>query len=430
MQELLKECEKAYGEHDYSRLSWACNQILKQDKSNETALTYKLYVYCDWRQYHMVFEVADQIQRLYPDNYHAYNAKAMAYSGKNEFKKALKYCEEGLKINDYYWLKINKIESLINLNRTDEAYEFFKSCDIADYTFTEALINCGKYSKIHEYDEGLSEDELVDYLLNRCRYLNRGGFFEEILTVCDEIFKIDEDNEIALGYKIHFLDDDEEILRYCRHAIKLYPGNFRFHFKKAETLLWGLKDIDGAIGCYEKGLNLVEDFDRYWFEIDNLIDALNNKADQLIESDNYIQAVNMYDKILYYKPNEFNALDNIDSLVKEHDSGYEQSEHYKKSLKLRTELEKRFDKIEEYLKDIEIGEYDGEYVNGCSEFKDYKSLAEYIRDVIICLMEAYPGYHEESSKHLVKIAFDNVKESFEFKESAFDFAVVYGFSGG
>ena len=83
MQELLKECEKAYGEHDYSRLSWACNQILKQDKSNETALTYKLYVYCDWRQYHMVFEVADQIQRLYPDNYHAYNAKAMAYSGKN-----------------------------------------------------------------------------------------------------------------------------------------------------------------------------------------------------------------------------------------------------------------------------------------------------------------------------------------------------------
>lgn len=39
-------------------------------------------------------------------------------------------------------------------------------------------------------------------------------------------------------------------------------------------------------------------------------------------------------------------------------------------------------------------------------------------------------YDEESSKYLVKIAFENVKESFEFKESAYDFAVVYGFSGG
>jgi len=113
MLELLKECEKAYCEDNYSRLDWACNQILEQQENNETALTYKLYVYCDWRQYHLVFRISDKIHELYPNNYHAYNAEAMAYMAKKEFEKALKCCDEGLKIKDYYWLRMNRIESLM-----------------------------------------------------------------------------------------------------------------------------------------------------------------------------------------------------------------------------------------------------------------------------------------------------------------------------
>ena len=117
-------------------------------------------------------------------------------------------------------------------------------------------------------------------------------------------------------------------------------------------------------------------------------------------------------------------------LVKEHDIEYEPSKYYEKSLKLKMEHENRFNQIDEYLKGIDVGEYDLEYVNGCGEFKEYGSLAEYIHDIIICLMEAYPSYDEESSKYLVKIAFENVKKSYEFKEPAYDFAVVYGFSCG
>ena len=84
----------------------------------------------------------------------------------------------------------------------------------------------------------------------------------------------------------------------------------------------------------------------------------------------------------------------------------------------------------EYLKAINVGDYGTEYVGGCSEFKEYGSLAEYIRDIIICLMEAYPSYDEKDSRYLVKIAFEDVRASFEFEEPAYDFAVVYGFSGG
>ena len=433
IQDLLNECEKAYGEHDYSRLEWVCNQILDEYNDNETALTYKLYVYCYWHQYRFVFETANRIHELYPNNYHAYNAKAIAYLGKNEFENALECCEEGLKIKDYYWLKINKIESLISLNRIDDAYEIYKSFDIPDYNFTKALINCGKYSEISEYDEDLLKEELIGYFFKRCQYLDRIGNWKEILKVCDEIFKIDEDNEIALEYKIYslaFLEKKEEVLKCCDYAMKLYPENFRFYFEKGETLLWTFEDIDGAIEYYEKGFNFVEDSGRHWPDIDNIVEALNRKADQFIESGNYKKAVNIYDKVLFYKPREFEALDNIDMLVKEHNIKYEPSKYYEKSLKLKMEHENRFNQIDEYLKGIDVGEYDLEYVNGCSEFKEYGSLAEYIHDIIICLMDAYPNYDEESSKYLVKIAFENVKKSYEFKEPAYDFAVVYGFSCG
>lgn len=433
VQEMLMECERAYGEGNYSRLDWACNRILDEDKDNETALTYKLYIYCDWRQHHLVLRIADKIKRLYPANVHAHNARAIAYIDKGEFERALECCEEGLKIKDYHWLRINRIESLIGLGRIDEAFEFFNASEIPDYTFTDALINCGRYSEISRYGSELSKSQLMTSLFKRCEYLDRRGKREEILEVCDEIFKIDEDNESALQYKIHalaFLGRADEVLRWSDYAIRLYPDNFRFYLEKAETLLWSFEDIDGAIECYEKGFGMVDDFDRYWFDIDNLVEALTKKADQAVEDGDYQKAVEICDEILFYKPSQFRALDMIDGIVENHDVRYEPTGHYRQSLMMKIEMENRFDKIDDYLNAITVGEYDLEYVEGCSEFKDYASLADYLRDIMICLMQAYPGYGEEASRRLVKIAFENVRQSFELEESAYDFAVTYGFGGG
>lgn len=433
MDELIKECEKAYDEKNFSRLDWLCNEILEQQKNNETALTYKLYIYCDWHQYHLVFRIADQIHILYPNNYHTYNAKAIAYSGKNDFEKALDSCNEGLEIKDYWWLRINKIESLISLNRIDEAYEFYNSSEIPDYNFTKALINCGKYSEISKYEEGLSNEELLSYYFKKCSFLDRWSNYEEILKVCEEILRIDKDNEFALEYKTHSLrsfENDDEVLKCLNHSIKLYPNNFRFYFEKGETLLWSFEDIDGAIECYEKGFALVGDFDRYWFDVDNLVDALNKKADQVIESGKYENAVNIYDKILFYKPKEFKALDKINSLTKEHNIDYTHSEHYNESLKLKEESQRRIKQVDDFLETIVIGEYDEDYVKGCSEFKDYNSFGEYVRDVIICLMESYPQRSEEYSRLLVKSDIHYIKSSFEHEEPADECIIVVGYGCG
>ena len=433
MDELIKECEKAYSKKDYSRLDWACNKILENHKNNETALSYKLYIYCDWHQYHLVFRIADKINRLYPNNYHAYNAKAIAYSCKKEFKKSLDSCNKGLEIKDYWWLRINKIEALISLNRIDEAYEFYNSFEIQNYNFTKALINCGKYSEISKYEERLSNEELLSYYFKRCSFLDKWGNHEEILKVCEEILKIDNDNEFALEYKtnsLSSLEDKDEVLKCLNHSIKLYPDNFRFYLKKGETLLWGFEDIDGAIECYEKGFALVEDFERCWFDANNLVDTLNKKADQLIESGKWEDAVYIYDKILFYKPNEFEAFDKINSLTKEHNIDYTHSKHYNESLKLKEELQRKIKQLDNFLETIVIGEYDEDYVNGCSEFKDYNSFEEYVRDVIICLMESYPKRSEEYSRLLVKSDIHYIKSSFEHEEPADECIIVVGYGCG
>ena len=434
MDELIKECEKAYQEKDYSRLDWVCNQILEQHKNNETALTYKLYIYCDWRQYHLVFSIADQIHMLYPNNYHAYNAKAIVYLGKKEFKKALDCCEEGLKIKDYYWLRINEIEALISLNRIDEAYEFYNSSEIQDYNFTKALINCEKYSELSKYeDDVLSNDELVEYLLNRCFDLDDKGKREEVVNVCDEIFKIDKDNETALIYKVYalaHLGRNDELLKYADYGIKLYPKMPMFYLLKAEVVYYDLEDLDKAINLYEKGLSLFGNPRGHWSQIDQLVCALNDKANQLIESGNYKDAVQIYDKILFYKPKEFEALDKINSLTKEHNIDYNHTEHYNESLKLKEESQRRIKQLDDFLETIVIGEYDEDYVSGCSEFKDYNSFEEYVRDVIICLMESYPQRSEEHSRFLAKCNMEYIKSSFEYKEPAAYCIIEVGYCCG
>jgi len=88
-------------------------------------------------------------------------------------------------------------------------------------------------------------------------------------------------------------------------------------------------------------------------------------------------------------------LENINSLTNVHNIDYIHTEHYNESLNLKEESQRRIKQLDDFLETIVIGEYDEDYVRGCSEFKDYNSFEEYVRDVIICLMESYPQRSEE-----------------------------------
>ena len=86
----------------------------------------------------------------------------------------------------------------------------------------------------------------------------------------------------------------------------------------------------------------------------------------------------------------FSLIEAIIITTKEYNIDYTHTEHYKESLKLKEASQRRIKQLDEFLETIVIGEYDEDYVSGCSEFKDDNSFEEYVRDVIICLMESYP----------------------------------------
>ena len=423
--ELLDECDRAYANNDYSRLDWACSSILEEDKTNETALTYRLYIFCDWRQYHLVFRLADKIQRIYPENPHPYNAMAIVHMDKKEFEKALGCCEEGLKIRDHQGLRKNKIEALISLNRIGEALKFYNNSPIPDYDFTEALINCAKYSLI-TFDE-MSKSEVVEYLLERCSYLKRRCEYRELIEACNAVLEIDRDNEEALVMKIYSLGDDDEVFECADYAISIYPENPMFYFIKAENIQG---DLDEAIALYEKGFSLSKNPESHWFYRDQLVDDLHERAEQLEKEGKYDDAVKSDDKILYYKKDDFKALDRLEELISKYNINYKPTGHCNESLQMRTNARKRAEKVEDQLKNIIIGEYDDDYVKGCSVFKDYKSIDEYIRDIIIVLMESYPGRSEDQARFLVKCDMGYIKSAYENEEPADYCAIGVGYCCG
>ena len=334
---LLKEYEKAYFKKDHSSLyTISCKMMNFCD--DEVSLTYNAYAYFNFKFYNLLSETLSKLHKLYPANYHAYNLESLTYLLKGDFKKALKLADEGLKIKNCCWLTANKIEALISLERIDEAYEIYKSSKFTIYNFTKALINCSKYSEVYKYNE-MIDSELIDYYLIKYNTLNDN---DESLRVCEEILKIDENNKDALFYKIICLQHSgrcREALKLLDRPIKLYPEDSSFYFLKASILYWDFAEIDGACENYENAFLLIDDTLDYSGEIIDFIMALNKKAEFHLKKEEYLKAVEAYDKILFLKTDEFGALEAINMILKKHNIKYS-SENYEKSLKAKLKIDK------------------------------------------------------------------------------------------
>lgn len=286
-------------------------------------------------------------------------------------------------------------------------------------TISNLLDKCK--SQHNENDFEKSDDELVECLLEMCCELDNQCKREEVIKVCEEIFKIDKDNEEAMihkAYALAFLGKNDELLKYADYGIKTHPEVPAFYLLKGDVAYHNLKELDEAIALYEKGLALLGNPRGHWSHTGQLIWALSDKADLLIESGNFKDAVQFLDRILFYRPDEFEALNKLNSLIHIHNIDYSPTEHYRESLKLNEASQKRIKQINDFLNTIVIAEYDEDYVNGCDEFKDYNSFEEYVRDVLICLMETYPGHSEEDSRFLAKCRMDYIRSSFEAREPA------------
>ena len=109
-------------------------------------------------------------------------------------------------------------------------------------------------------------------LLKKCEIAFGKKDYKGLIGLCDEIFKADSKNQIAIGYKsvaYCFLNQPEKALEILEDAIKLYPNN---HYLKNNLAMayYDLGDYQNSLKCCEQGLK-IKDFE--WL-CENKIKAL------------------------------------------------------------------------------------------------------------------------------------------------------------
>lgn len=280
---LLDKIEYLYNQRDYENLMKTCDELLETDRDNPAALNYKAIALYYLERYDEAMELLEYTLNLHPENPYVLNNRALIHIALGNYRQALECCEEGLKHKDFDWLQINKIEALIHLGREEEALEFFKSVRIPDYTFEDALANCGKAPK----------DELYENLEN----LLGEGKFEDALKLCDA----HEPTEKLFGFRIaslFCLERYDEALECVNEAIGEYPYNYNFHLTKAKIS----RNLDDSIQEYERAFEIIGSVSNHRLQVNEYVKCLKIKAHSLIECGEYKGAIVACAKAMNYLP--------------------------------------------------------------------------------------------------------------------------------
>ena len=86
--------------------------------------------------------------------------------------------------------------------------------------------------------------------------------------------------------------------------------------------------------------------------------------------------------------------------------------------------------LDKLCENFHIINYTPTYINRCKTFKDYNSLDEYVKDIIICLMDIFPYYDLERSKEDVKVEIKDIEHSFNVETPAYDYSIDLGYGCG
>jgi len=287
---LLDKCEALYNRGDYENLIKTCDEVLEIEKEEPASMNYKAISLYYLGKYDEATEILDHCLKLHPTNHYTLNNKALVYIAQGEYEKALECCEKGLESRDLDWLQINKIESLIHLGRTDEAYQYYQSVQIPYYTFQEALDNCGVTEK-------RPKDQLdkVDELFQEKKY-------EEVLRLCGET----ETSERLMDYwivSLICLKRFDEALKITGDAIDAYPYNPCFPLFKAKISLM-CRDIDAAIEGYEQAFR-IDGLSNHRLEINDYNQCIAIKTHILIDSGEHEEAIRTLQKTIKTKNGKF-----------------------------------------------------------------------------------------------------------------------------
>lgn len=191
--------------------------------------------------------------------------------------------------------------------------------------------------QLKECDGLLFYREDIEKMLDECKRSYYEDDYRQVMDICNEILKMDFNNQAALGYKarcLYLLGRCEEALTLLNNAIILYPDNSHYLDIKADILMYK-EEYGKAIECYHEIFRIgASDEDTLDFIKREYITCLSLRMDQLIEKERYVEAWKCYNQQLKMKSGDLQRsamIERFKKYVKEYASRVKNRHYYVKA---------------------------------------------------------------------------------------------------
>jgi tetratricopeptide (TPR) repeat protein len=306
----------------YDKAIEVINLLEKRQGINEYCSMFKYKVYKQLNNPEKAIKEIEKLSKEYPSNVSYLSILAQNYLSKENLPKALEFMKEIEKIDS------SNIENIVAL------MEFYYKKD--DTSLTETYIDKLCRSTEMNFEEknqlilGLYKakvDEDIETLRNYIKHLEsmsnmypeEGPLWQFLSIGYMRTFRMDEAYQAckkAIEYGVKDLDlykryiilqqvrveDDEERIKTCDDAIKLYPRECIFYIVKGYSLV-NLKEYEKAIETLEKGL-------KYAKQQSDYIDIYSNLAEAYYRTENKDKAFEYFEKALKKDANNLMILNN------------------------------------------------------------------------------------------------------------------------
>lgn len=374
---LLGQCEES---DDNYKVIECCDKIFEMNPDNAQALHYKVLALFDLKEYEKALELVDHALSIYPDDYRFCNIKAFILTDLYKIYEAIECYNNsfylgGFDAEDSESTK--QYRAICYLRKAREDFYIKKDLD-------EALISLNIYlNQFPDDDEATRFKDEMSHGKITPRFTR---YHEKLMYFECKAYEL---------YKLGFLRESFEAYREVFSASQDFKNNVdKTGYKWFDSVTGhGTSELDN-FRWYDEVLYPCLGFKGYHREIFRKLFEINEQNVSAC-----VDKAKLFSKI--YRENL--AIRYSRKLVRECPESSEANEFYNR---ITGEFEKR------------------KRLTECARFKDYKSIDEYIEDVVFCLMHSC-RYSEEVARNLVSDEIDEIKKSYDAECPADDFAFDY-----
>ena len=374
---LLGQCEQS---DEPKKVVECCDRIFETDPENARALHYKASALFELKEYEKALELADRALKVHPGDYRFYNIKAFILTDLYKMDEAIECYNNSFYLGGF---DAEDRESTIKyrakcyLRKAREDFYIKKDLDEAQKSLSIYLNNFPQDEDAERFGDEMSHGKITPRFT---RYHEKLMYFE-----C-KAYEL---------YRLGFLRESFEAYRQVFAASQDFKNNVdKTGYKWFDWITGhGTSELDN-FRWYDEVLSECLGFKGYHREIfDRIFEINEENVSACVDKARLFSKIYREDLAIRYSR----------KLVNECPQSSEAREFYDR---ITGEFEKR------------------KRLSECAKFKDYKSIDEYIEDIVFCLINSC-RYSEEVARSLVKKEMDSVRRGYEVKCPADDFAMDY-----